>query len=196
MRHNRLMAVLFFVFVCFPAGTVWSDKPPAPDHNTRKPASILSGEFSISLTDRVERVFSYRLPDGTLQFTNTFNDIPREHVNAIESVSEFPVMCMQYMFQDGRLVMTLNDGGRRVAMAGVLFRDDASRKLAENYIKENIADKKLRVRYHPQEETAQFLSGLFYHREGTFINLEMVQKGIGEVDLNSIPPHLRDSFSK
>ncbi len=195
MINKIFFVLLFFLTVFFNAEKIFSEQINNSDNNTESVStSGLSGKFSINLTDRVERVFSYRLSDGTLRFTNSFNDIPREYAGAIESVSEFPVMCLEYMFLDGKLVMTLDDGGRKVAMAGVLFKSDASRTRAEEYLNKNMADRKLRVRYNPQEESGLYLNGLFYLREGNFINLEMVNKGIGEVDPKTVPSHLLSTF--
>ncbi len=150
---------------------------------------------SIAWPSGVSKIFAYRGDDGELNLTNNFQSIPEHSRNRIEYISIFPVKFLRT--KAATLTCDVIGNQKQIKLRGIKCSSKKFPDIAIKYLEENIKDVPVRLKYNPGQITKKgIISGRFYLKNGTYINLEMVQKGIAASEMTDLSPDQQAEFKE
>ncbi len=146
---------------------------------------------------KLSKIYAYRWPGDELNLTNTYEKIPRHLRSKIEYIAVFPVRYTGRTGDAGAFLFEIEGKQRSVRLAGVKLPDARAEELAREYLGRTVLKTPLRIKYDPRSAPAESdLAGRIYLQNGTYINLEMVRKGIGVFCMDTVVPGQGIEFKK
>ncbi|MBN2107150.1 MAG: SPOR domain-containing protein [Deltaproteobacteria bacterium] len=141
---------------------------------------------------RMIKIYAYRTESGSINLTNKYENIPASGLNNIEYVSLFPVYLKELAKEGSRLTIEADGQKTDIILAGFILPKDS--KPARAYLDE-LKTKPLRLKYSPNQRTKDgAIAGRLFLKEGSYINLDMVRKGLGECSVQMIASDQQEAF--
>lgn len=143
------------------------------------------------------KIFAYRDPGGALNLTNNYFGIPETLRGNIEYISLFPVICLAINNNGTGLLCNVEGKQTEIVLAGVTMPPKNQTQYLSDYIARNLNNIPLRLKYNPSETGKNgAIVGKLYLKEGTFINLDVIRKGLARCLLETLPPDQHGEFQK
>ena len=141
---------------------------------------------------RMTKIYAYRTESGAINLTNRYEDIPEAVRQNIEYISLFPVHIKDLTKNGPRL--TLDADGQQTEMILAGFSMPKNNDSVRAYIDE-LKTKPLRLKYSPNQKTKDgAIAGRLFLKEGSYINLDMVRKGLGECSVQTLASDQQEAF--
>ncbi|MEI6126065.1 MAG: thermonuclease family protein [Pseudomonadota bacterium] len=147
--------------------------------------------------ESVTRIYAFREAGGALNLTNNYLSIPKELHGKIEYISLFPVRFIAMNKEGTNLVLDVEGKQRELSLAGVKMPPKNTAQYLLSYIAQTIKNVPLRLKYNPSEAAQDGATlGRIYLRAGTYINLDMVRRGLAPFCPETISPDQHEEFMK
>jgi hypothetical protein len=166
--------------------------PAVTTQDPGMPAHVLP-EKPAGWPPSVVKVYAYSGPDNELNLTNAQADIPKQLQKRIQYVSIFPVMLLAVPEKGTAFEMEV-DGVRRMVRPEGIRLPVGNRARAAAGIMELLAAEPLRLKYSPDGERDDLLTGALYFRAGADVQVELIKRGLAVVDEGSVPAGRHDVF--
>ena len=142
--------------------------------------------------ERMTKIYAYREKSGALNLTNRYEDVPVALRQNIDYISLFPMRIRKIAKNGLRLTLEDKDERKEVILAGLTFSGQS--ESARAYL-EALKNKPLRLKYNPWLTTKDgAIAGRLYLKEGFYINLDMMRKGLGQYDKTTLAPDQQEAF--
>lgn len=144
--------------------------------------------------ERMTSIYAYRQKSGALNLTNRYEDVPEELRKNIDYISLFPARVKDIAENGRRVTLECQDERKEIFLAGLTISGPG--EAARAYLKA-LGDEPLRLKYNPWMDTKDgAIPGRLYRKEGAYINLDMVRKGLGRCDMTTLAPDQQEAFRK
>jgi cell division septation protein DedD len=141
---------------------------------------------------RMTKIYAYRAESGAINLTNRYEDIPEAGRQNIEYISLFPVHIKELSKNGPRL--TLEADGKQTEMILAGFSMPQKSESVCSYL-DDLKTKPLRLKYSPGQKTKDgAIAGRLFLKEGSYINLDMVRKGLGECNVQTLASDQQEAF--
>ncbi len=141
---------------------------------------------------RMTKIYAYRTESGAINLTNRYEDIPEASRQNIEYISLFPVHIKSLAKNGARLTLEADGQQTDIVLAG--FAMPKKSEPVRAYLEE-LKTKPLRLKYSPSQTTKDgAIAGRLFLKEGSYINLDMVRKGLGECSVQTLASDQQEAF--
>jgi hypothetical protein len=162
--------------------------------NDSQPEQPADGPAAVDAPERMTKIYAYRETSGALNLTNRYEDIPEALRKNVEYISVFPVRIKEPAKNGNRLVLEVEGQKTDIILAGFTMPKHSEPALA--YI-DALKTKPLRLKYNPWKTTKDgAIAGRLFMKEGSYINLDMVRKGLGECSAETLAPDQQEAFRR
>jgi cell division septation protein DedD len=141
----------------------------------------------------VTKIYAYTDSNDRLNLTNAYAQIPGELIPRIQYISIFPVRIVSVPDAGNEFVIEVEGRRRRVVLSGIRLPDD-DRATVSASIKELLTAAPLRLKYAPEDDRKDSLTGTLYYRSGTDLQIELVKRGLAYADEGTIPESRREDL--
>lgn len=135
---------------------------------------------------KVTKIFAYTGSGDELNLTNAYAKIPRELLARIQYVSIFPVTLVVVPETGSTFVIEVEGVQRLVRLSGIRLPED-NRDVVSAGIKEVLSAEPLRLKYRPEDDRKDLLTGTLYYRSGADLQIELLKRGFALVDEENVP---------
>ena len=169
----------------------YSEQAASAD-NDAEPMKAADEPPALPAPERLTKIYAYREESGALNLTNRFEDIPEAVRKNIEHIALFPVHFNELSKNSSRLTLDADGERTEIILAGFTMPKNSGP--ARAYL-EALKTKPLRLKYNPWQKTKDgATAGRLFLKEGSYINLDMVRKGLGECNTETLAPDQQDAF--
>lgn len=166
---------------------------PSPAGAQEQPLPQEAGPVTaVTGPERLTSIYAYRKKSGAMNLTNRYDDIPEELRKNIDHIALFPGRIRNIAQNSGRITLDFPGERKDIVLAGLKLPKISGPALA--YL-EALGETPLRLRYSPwlTAKNGAF-AGRLYLKEGAYINLDMVRKGLCRFDPETLEPDQQDAF--
>ena len=165
---------------------------PARTDNASETVEAADAPPAVAAPERMTKIYAFRQESGALNLTNKFEDIPEAARKNVEYISLFPVYILELAKKGPRLTVEVEGKATEIILAG--FSIPRQTEPARAYL-EALKTKPLRLKYSPWQTTKDgAIAGRLFLKEGSYINLDMVRKGLGECSVETLAPDQQEAF--
>lgn len=141
---------------------------------------------------RMTKIYAYRMESGAVNLTNRYEDIPEAVRHTIEYIALFPVHIKELAKNGSRLTLEAEGQQTEIVLAG--FSMPKKNESVRAYL-EGLKTKPLRLKYSPGQTTKEgAIAGRLFLKEGSYVNLDMVRKGLGECSVQTLLSNEQEAF--
>jgi hypothetical protein len=142
--------------------------------------------------ERMTSIYAYRVTSGALNLTNRYEDIPEELRKNIDYISLFPARIRDIAKNSFRMTLDVQGERKEIILAGLAISDKS--ESARAYLAA-LGTSPLRLKYNPWLSAKDgAIAGRLYLKEGSYVNLDMVRKGLGKYDAATLAPDQQEAF--
>jgi len=142
--------------------------------------------------EHMTKIYAYREKSGALNLTNRYEDVPEALRKSIDCISRYPVRIREIAKNSIRLTVEDQEERTEIILAGLTFSGQS--ESARAYLKA-LGRKPLRLKYNPWLQTKDnAVAGRLYTKDGFYINLDIMRKGLGQYDAATLPPDQQKAF--
>jgi cell division septation protein DedD len=168
-----------------------TEQPERTDNNSEQLETADAPNASAP-PERMTKIYAYRAESGAVNLTNRYEDIPEAVRQNIEYISLFPVHIKDLSKNGPRL--TIETDGQQTEMILAGFSMPKKNDSVRAYL-ETLKAKPLRLKYSPGKTTKDgAIAGRLFLKEGSYINLDMVRKGLGECSVQTLASDQQEAF--
>jgi len=148
----------------------------------------------VDAPEKMTKIYAYRETSGALNLTNRYEDIPEAVRKNVEYISLYPVRIKGLEKNGHKLTLEVEGKQTDIILAG--FTMPKQSEPARGYL-EALKTKPLRLKYNPWKTTKDgAIAGRLFLKEGSYINLDMVRKGLGECSTETLAPDQQEVFRR
>jgi hypothetical protein len=141
----------------------------------------------------VTKIYAYTDSNDRLNLTNAYAQIPGQLIPRIQYISIFPVRLVSVPDAGNEFVIEVEGRRRRVVLSGIRLPDD-DRGAVSAAIQELLTAAPLRLKYAPEDDRKDLLTGTLYYRSGTDLQIELVKRGLAYADEGKVSGSRREDL--
>ena len=169
------------------------EQPDSADNDSQL-AQPVDAPAAVDAPERMTKIYAYRETSGALNLTNRYEDIPEAVRKNVEYISLFPVRIKEFAKNGHRLTLEVEGKQTDIILAGLTMPKQS--EPARGYL-EALKTKPLRLKYNPWRTTKDgAIAGRLFLKEGSYINLDMVRKGLGEFSAETLALDQQEAFRR
>lgn len=165
---------------------------PEEAEQTTDPETVRIGA-SMDEPATVNRIYTYRGPQGFVGVTNNIEKIPRDLQDRVESISIFPVKFIAFNKKKKVLTLEVEKAQQDVTLLGVALSSAPVVEQVSSYCEKNLTGVPLRLKFTParNEKKAAPPVVTILLRQGTLVNLEIIRLGLARCAADTVPAQFK-----